>query len=325
MTSDYSLDCEVIDPSDLMSVTSSLAQSQRDLEISDIESLIDQNNSYVRALTTLGIELGLISHNNNEYTADSSMALQVRQANQEEEKQELLKLRLQRYRPFISFIKNLLDDSSTTQSAQEVRIFYQLGGSVKVIEEQFIALAEYTNILEFNDDLEFCFDKNLLSRNYFLDLGQTFQDGLVARLFLEKRLDEDIIAYMDNECFNEFVNALKNFGSNPDDAVSAAARATETFQRHLGDDFGTDVDYSGPDGIRQLAQAMENDDLTKDRHQLAGEYIGEVRNDTGGHGVDPETNKHWNISEEVAFGYILTSIHYIRSLYRWVADDSLIV
>jgi len=324
MPPDYSLHSVVVEPSDLMSVTSSLAQSQRDLEISEIGDLVDENGTYVRGLTNIGRELGLITHEDGKYTANSDMALQFRQANREDEKQKLLKLRLQRYRPFISFIKNLLDGSDTAQAAQEVRVFYQLGGDVEDIEEQFITLAEYAGILNKNDSIKYCFDESLLSRNYFQDLGRTFQDGLVARLFLEKRLDEDIIAYMDEESFNELVNALKNFGSDPNDAVSAAARAVETFQRHLGHDYGTN-NYSGPDGIRQLAQTMENDNLTKDRHQLAGEYVGEIRNNTGGHGVDPETDKHWNLSEEVAFGYILTSIHYIRSLYRWTADGHLIV
>jgi hypothetical protein len=327
MAPNYSLHAQVVDPPDLMEATNSLAQSQRDLDIGDLEDILDRNPSYVRSVVNLGEELGFILHQNGMYSAHPDMALQVRQANREQEKQDLLRLRLQRYRPFIKFIKNLLDGGDATQAARQVRVFYQLGSDDNVIKDQFVQLAGYAGILTADgSDLEYYFNADILSQNYFLGVAESLEDELVSRLFLENRLDEDIIAYMDDESFNELVVALRNFGSDPDDAVAAAGRASETFQRQIGADFGQgSIDYSGPNGVRQLAQSMGSESLTKDRHQLAGEYLGEVRNNSGGHGVDPDTGKHWSLTEEVAFGYILTAVHYIRSLYRWTADDQLVV
>lgn len=327
MPPSHSLHVQVVNPVDLMAATNSLAQSQRNLSIDDLEDILDVGETYVRALINLGQELGLIEDEGRGYTADGSIALQVRQANREEEKKQILRLKLQRYRPFITFLKNLLDGDDTGLAARQVRVFYQLGSNDDSIEEQLINLGEYSEILNGSESgVEYNFPVDILSRNYFRGVAESLENELVSRLFLENRLDEDIIAYMDDESFNQLVVALRIFGSNPDDAVAAAGRAIETFQRELGSDYGTgSVDFSGPPGIRALAQALGSDNLTRDRHQLAGEYLGEIRNNTGGHGIDSETGKHWSLSEEVAFGYILTSIHYIRSLYRWVVDEQLVV
>lgn len=327
MDSPYTLHSREVNPEDLVEAASALSQSQRDLSKSDIENILDKNPPYVSALLNLGIELDLIQESDGEYSASSSIALQLRQANRGSEKKDILRIQLHKYRPFITYVKNLLDGVDPRRAARRVGVFYQLGADDETIQNQFLKLADYTDIVSYdNDTIQFHFTTDILSSNYFSHLSGQLEDELVSRLFLENRLNEDIVVYLDTESFNELVAALRNFGSNPDDAVAAAGRAVETFQRNIGQDFGTGgVDYSGPNGIRELAQALGSDGLTRDRHQLAAEYIGEVRNHTGGHGIDSETEKYWTLSEEVAFGIILASIHYIRSTYRWVVDDQLVV
>lgn len=327
MVPSHTLHSQVVDPVKLLDATGSLAQSQRSLSSEDLEDILDRGEIYIQSLLRLGMELNLIEQSDSGYDASSDIALQVRQANQESEKRELLAIQLQSYRPFIKFLKSLLDEVEPLIAARQVGVFYQLSPDEEIIRDQFLKLGEYAEIIGSSEsNITFYFDRDILSQNYFQGLSNKLENGLVARLFLENRLDEDIITYIDERCFNQLVVALRNFGSDPNDAISATGRAIETFQRNLGSDFGTgNVDFSGPNGIRELAQAFGSDGLTKDRHQLAGEYLGEMRNNSGGHGIDADTNKHWSLTEEVAFGYILTAIHYIRSTYRWVVDEQLVV
>jgi len=327
MSSSYTLHSRVVDPSDLVTTTNALAQSQRDLTVDDVEDLSELPTPDVRALLNIGKEIQLIEQEDSRYTASSDIALQFRQANQNDERKKLLRMQLQKYRPFITFIKNLIDGSEPGDAARQVGVFYQLGPDEDVIENQFLELGEYCGILNRDSEgIEYNFNTEIISRSYFQGVAEMLEDELVARIFLDNRLDEDIVVYMDQESFNQLVAALRNFGSDPSDAISAAGRAIETFQRNLGNDYGSgSVDFTTQSGIRELAQALNSDGLIKDRHRLAAEYLGEVRNKSGAHGIDPTTDERWITNEEVAYSNILTGIHYIRSVYAWVVDDQLII
>lgn len=325
MTSDFSLHARVVEPDMLMAATNALAQSH--LEIEELEEILGKDDAYVKSLIQLGKQLDLVQETDSKYTINPNVAIEVRQANSQEEKREILKIKLRRYRPFITFTRHLIEGASPSRSALLVKVFYQLGSNEDNIEEQMVKLGEYTGVLSVSgSDVTPRFDTSILSSGYFRGLSGALEDELVARLYLENRLNEDVVAFVDEESFENFVESLQLFGSRPESSISAAARAIETIQRDIGDTYGNgNVDYSGPNGVRELAQALHSDGLTKDRHKLAGELLGEIRNNTGGHGVDSETGKHWSLSEEVAFGYILTGIHYIRSLYHWTVDDQLVV
>lgn len=327
MSPSYTLHSRVVDPSDLVTATNALAQSQRDLTVDDVENLLEKGTPDVRALLNLGKEIQLIDQEDSRYTASSAIALQFRQANQDDERKDILRMQLQKHRPFITFIKNLIDGVEPDNAARQVGVFYQLGPDGDVIEDQFLELGEFCGILNrTGDGIEYNFDTEIISGSYFQGVAEMLEDELVARIFLDNRLDEDIVVYMDQENFNQLVAALRNFGSNPNDAISAAGRAIETFQRNLGSDYGSgSVDFTTQSGIRELAQALNSDDLIRDRHRLAAEYLGEVRNKSGGHGIDPTADEHWITNEEVAYSYILTGIHYIRSVYGWIVDDQLII
>jgi len=306
-----------------MEASVALASSHRSLSIDDIARVIDRSEEYAEAAVHLGSELQLLEPSNGGYQIVRSVRMQLRQSSEEQQK-SLLSSLLQQYQPFISFTSSLVQGNNPDRAALQTDVVHQLGISEEAIKEQFIKLGRYSELFDNQEDNEIIlqFDVSVLTDDFIFSLFESVQSSLAARIFLENRLGNEIIAYLDEETLNELTNALGLFWERPRSSIAAAGRAVEDVQRDLGTDYGSgSVNYSEADGIGQLIDMLQSDDLVKNRHLHGGKYLAGMRNPSGGHGKDPETLERWDVSPEVSLGYVLSSIHFIRSLYSYIVQE----
>ncbi|MGB9987331.1 hypothetical protein [Salarchaeum japonicum] len=324
--SEYALRATVVDPAVLMDAAGRLADAPRPLTVDELSELIEYGSTYTSAVVTLGEELRLIIEDSEEdgYRVNRDFRMQVRQSSVEK-KQILLRSRLQQYRPFISFVSSLVQDTDPARSASQVSVLFEFEVTAEHIEKQFIKLGVYSGIFDqqaSDGDFEFSIDTRVITEEFIKRVADAVKSPPFARLFLQKRLDEEIIDYLDDDTVGELTTALELFWERPRSAIAAAGRAVGDVQRDLGNDYGNGYEkYSNANGITELADCLSSDELINSRHLHAGKYLGGMRNPSGGHGKDAETLKRWEVSEEVAFGYILASIHYIRSVFAFVVQD----
>ncbi|MFB6199745.1 MAG: hypothetical protein ABEJ83_02610 [Candidatus Nanohaloarchaea archaeon] len=318
---DLSLHSRVVKPAVLMEATFGLSQAPKPLEEEEISRFIDKNSRYARAALNLGTEIEIIQESKQGYEINPEIEEEVRKS-PPDQRFAILNKYVQRYEPFTAFLSFLTKGYSSDRAAVQVDVLYDLGMSEEKLERQFVNLGVYTNLLEkTNEDVTVNVEENPLTDEYIQDLEIALKSEAAARVFLEDRIGEDIIAYMNDEDIEELVTALLEHRSNPRNAISAAGRAVEDFQREIGDDHGIEGNYSGASGIGQLADELHRESWSMKRQLHGGKYLGGMRNPSGGHGYNPETLERWEVNPEVALDYILASIHYIRSLYRISVDN----
>jgi len=323
--SEYSLKAPVVQPSLLMEVAATLADSHRSLSVDELARVIDREEDYVRAVVHLGQQLGLIESTDDGYQVVRDVRMQLRQSS-EGQRRDLLSSLLQQYQPFISFASSLVQDNEPERAALQTDVVHQLGIAEEEIKEQFLKLGDFSTLLRREDDeVKFEFDVSVLTDGFIERLSISVQYSLAARLFLKNRLGDEIVAYLDSDTVDELTNALSLFWDRPRSAIAAAGRAVEDVQRDLGNQYGNGADYSAADGIGQLTDMLQSDSLIKKRHLHGGNYLAGMRNPSGGHGKDPDELERWDVSPEVALGYVLAAIHYIRSLYAYIVQDRLVL
>ncbi|TKX79603.1 hypothetical protein EXE53_15005 [Halorubrum sp. SD626R] len=308
-----------------MEVAATLADSHRSLSVDDLGRIIDREEDYVRAIVHLGQQLGLIESTDDGYQVVRDVRMQLRQSS-EGQRRDLLSSLLQQYQPFISFASSLVQDNEPERAALQTDVVHQLGIAEEDIKEQFLKLGDFSSLLRQEDDeVKFEFDVSVLTDGFIEKLSISVQFSLAARLFLKNRLGDEIVAYLDSDTVDELTNALSLFWDRPRSAIAAAGRAVEDVQRDLGNQYGNGADYSAADGIGQLTDMLQSDSLIKKRHLHGGNYLAGMRNPSGGHGKDPEELERWDVSPEVALGYVLAAIHYTRSLYAYIVQDRLVL
>lgn len=317
MSNEYRLYSHHVQPADLMETAYGLSKSPKPLTEEDIERLVERNSRTVRSMIHLGKELNVLQETaDTTYIVNPSLEDDIRQASIEQ-RHTLLQTYLERYEPFTAYLSFVIKGYTADEAAERVDILYDIGIATEKIRKQFVTLGKYTGLIEEHDGAIAVYaDEDPLSEEYITQLRDASSSSINARVFLEDRVGEEIIAYMDHETVEDLIESLLTFRESPRNSIQSASRAVEDFQRELVSDYGDGDDYSSATGIGKLAMAMHRDEgWSFKRHLHGGNYLGGMRNPSGGHGKNTETLKRWEVHEEVALGYILAAMHYIRSLY----------
>ena len=317
MANEYRLYSHLVQPADLMDVAYGLAKAPKPLSEEDIERLVGKHNRTVRSLINLGQELSIIHEvKDGSFIVDSELKEDIRQASISQ-RYVLMRKYIERYEPFTAFLSFVLKGYSAPEAAERVDILYDLGISSEKIETQFTYLGTYTELVDDSEDeLQVEASEDPLSDEYISQLRDASTSSVNARVFLEDRIGEEIVAYMDHETVEDLIEALLIFRKSPRNSIQSAARAVEDFQRDLADDYGDGADYTSASGIGQMSLAMHREEAWSfKRHLHGGKYLGGMRNPSGGHGKNTTTLERWEVHQEVALGYVLAAMHYIRSLY----------
>lgn len=296
-----------------------LARSEEPMGKTQISNFIDRSEPYTKALIHLGSQIGVVVEEGGKYSVDNEVEDNLK-TSLPEQRFVILNKSLQQYQPFLTFLSFLSQGYSSKESSRKVKAIYGFELKEDDIDKQFTKLGTYADLIEpKGDSYKVAIEEKTLTDTYVNDLKSALESEASTRLFLQNQLDEKITNYMEEETFEELVEALLRFENSPRNAIAGTGRAVEDFQRKILNDFGQggDLNYEDAKGIGQLGEWMhQQEEWSEKRHLHGASYLGGMRNPSGGHGKDPKSLERWEVNPEIAFDYILASIHYIRSIYE---------
>ncbi|WP_143165465.1 hypothetical protein [Halobaculum gomorrense] len=318
---EYSLYARVVKPDLVLEAVFGIAESPAPMDPDSLQEFIDREERYTDAVIHLAKELNMAREAPAGLVVDPEIEDEIKRASPDQ-RFVILNRYVQRYEPFTTFSSFINKGYSAEAAARKVNSLYQMNIADSKLKSQLLNLGEYAEIISVGDEPRVTgIGEDPLSEKYVEDLLTALQSEMSARLFLEDRLGEDLVRYLDHGSFEELIAALRLFEDEPRSAIAAAGRAVEDFQRDLAADYGSeDRDYQSASGIGQLTMHLNGDDLMMKRHLHGGNYLGGMRNPSGGHGKDTETLERWDVSSEVALEYVLAATHYIRSQYRYTTE-----
>lgn len=314
---DYSLYARVVRPEAVMEAVYGIAKSPKPLSEEEVSRFIDQGERYTKAVMNLGEQLGILHESTDVFRADSEIKKDIIKAEKDQRK-TLLKSYVLDYKPFMSFISFLEKGYESETAAKNVDVLYDMGLDDSKLKSQLTNLGEWTEIIEgekINIEVE------TLSKDYIEDIEEATNSKAKARLFMEKKLGQDVYAYLNDKLIQEIADGILEFRECPRNAIGEVGRAVEDFQRDIGDDYGKKGEYEKATGIGLVSQEMAREEWAMSRHTHGGNYLSGMRNPSGGHGYNPETLERWEVRPDVALDYILASLHYIRSVYKKAEED----
>jgi hypothetical protein len=320
MDNTYTLYSLSVDPEAVVDGIIGIASSPTPLSVNDIAEIIDKSETYSRAVLKLSEQLDLVQSIGSGYVVASDIEEEARRMSPSQGS-ILIKKKLQRYEPFMSYISFINKGYDSERAAQSIQTLYEFDVDANLLRSQLDKLGQYADLLDMEGSVTTLVDSEGLSRSYIDDLDEALQSEAQARLFVHARLGEEIVAFADEETVEDLYEALQIHETVPDTAIVNAVSGAESFTRKIAVQYGSDeVDYSNASGLGQLGKAMRRDDLVLKRHLHAANYLGSMRN-PGSHGTDLETNSQWNVEPEVALETILGSANYMRSLYWYVSEE----
>lgn len=320
MTKAYSLYSLSVSPETLVDSIIGIASSPNPLSVDDVADLTNKSETYSRAVLTLGEQLDLVKEVNSGYVVTSGIEEEARQTSPEQGS-VLIKRNLQRYEPFMTYLSFIDKGYNSERAAQSVQTLYSFDVDTDLLKSQLDKLGDYAGLLEVDEDVTSLVEAEGLAHTYIKELDEALQSEAQARLFIHRRLGEEVVAFADEETTEDLYEALLIYEEVPDTAIVNAVSGTESFTRKTAVVHGSgDVDYSNASGLGQLGKAMRRDDLILKRHLHGSNYLSSMRH-PGSHGTNVETNTQWEVEPEVALETILASVNYMRSLYWYVTEE----
>jgi hypothetical protein len=149
--------------------------------------------------------------------------------------------------------------------------------------------------------------------DYLSVIAEVIAERESATMFVRQRLGENACDYIDNDTVLEhLVTAYQQAGEADVDSrqpIVNAANAVESFLVQLAAEHT--VDLTGATGINAKVDRLVRANRVSKKHQYMLKYLGHVRN-AAEHGIDPDINAMWDISESTAREYVYVAISTIN-------------
>lgn len=322
---DYSIHSYYTKPEVASDAFACLSISPEPLDKQDLAEAIDKNEQYASAIIQLGRQLDIVVEEDGGYSINSDVAEEFSKASKEQRK-NIVNQKLQRYKPFVTYLNLLNREYSSEDAARRVKILYNYQIDHEKLERIFRENGKYADLIEEDGDLNPQIKTEELPTEYIENLEESLKSEAQARIFVTENISEEAVKYMDESTIEDFVTALLNHEQDSQNAIVSSVRATEDFVRELAEDEGSnDRNFEDASGIGNLVQMMYGDDLVKKKHLHTGNYLGGMRNPGGGHGKDVKTLKRWQIRPRVALEVIITSLNFSESVFELIKNDKQIL
>jgi hypothetical protein len=290
-----------------------------------IKNLIDytgKSKAYVQGALTAAISIGLIIETSAEqYVANKECATMLTNVPPENLKIEIFRSWLQRFEPFILFMRYVSSGDSTSIAAKKMCSFYILNRPVDSIEKLLVAWGKGTGILDNGGKSCICKFQTFGFANID-ELRTNSERDIAIRVYLTESLTAEVYAWLEHDEIEELVSGLKKYLTDPRGAIECACRAFEDVLRRVACMHKLDV--SKQNGISQVANYLYSRKDVGGNFQssiLAKQYhicqaIGDIRN-MAGHSKEAKTMERWDVSILGASGLIQIVVTLIKSLYLY--------
>lgn len=289
-----------------------------------IKAYTDKGDTYVKSGINTAKLLGLMDNNRGGevYSVNPEVLNLLGLTPNDDLKINVIRKYIQRYDPFIRFIQYYMNGSSLSDAARKVfaKYDFQSSSGYKLLKQLFIAWGKSTNIFTVSGETLTLTNEIQNDYNTHMKLDVTLNNEMAIRLYINQRLGDDVIAFIENADIEELVDSYKKYSTEPRDAIGCAGRAFENFLRRTAVPLGVDVVKKN--GITQVIQTIQSEGKIHSKQNSIGGGIGTIRN-MSGHGVDPKELEPWDLKPQSALAFIELVISAIRSIKLYIEKNTL--
>lgn len=301
----------------------------RCIEGATIQNLIDytgKSNAYVKGALISATSIGMVSCEvDDQYVTNKECSSSLTSTPTEELKIEVFRSWLQRFEPFMLFIRYIVSGDSPTIAIKKTSSFFTFNRPVESVEKLFLIWAKGIGILDNNNrpcvsvfqPIEFKNPEDLRTEN---------RDNASIRLYLAETLTPAVYAWLDQSEIDELASSFKKGLTDPRSSIECAGRALEDVLRRIA--IIKELDVKKQNGISQVANYLyshRDSDGSIHSSILPKQYsisqaAGDIRN-MAGHSKEAKSMERWEISSAGANAYTQMVVTLIKSLYYYVLQS----
>lgn len=296
-------------------------------DISEISKYANIGTSYTRAGIKVGILLNIIQGNTKDsYKLDLDVENYISKSSDKNNRLNMMKHYLQKWKPFISFMNFSLQGYSPKEAISKVNVLYELNcGNIELLLQLLIALGKELEIFEFSSDkiqLVPKLEAEYENANEIIVL----EDNIATRLYIINNLGQAIFNFLQDDEIKLLIESYSKIQTNPNDSIHTTGKVVEDFLRAISKN--TDVNVKDKNGINQLVNALYNyrnsigaqENKIHSKQYNIGVAISDIRNMCG-HDKEAKTERAWNVSKLAAISFFNLSLCTIRSIYLYVFEN----
>lgn len=237
----------------------------------------------------------------------------------------LFRSRLEAFPPFRLFKERIFCGDSSLEAAEKVKLLASIENEFPKLKETFQQWGLYAK--SFSQDAIgklACSSEEGLVPAYLQSVDTSLVSIEQARVFLRRRLSEDIFQRLPIEAVDGLSSALARCRARHEDKreiVFAIGSAVEKVLSDIGTRATPPVDLSTARGLVQMSDRLRQADVITGKHVGLFQAIGALRN-AADHAVDNEINMAWSLTYESVLDVGLLTIDTIRSLFEWTSRRS---
>ncbi|USD83473.1 hypothetical protein M5E02_03360 [Bacillus safensis] len=296
----------------------------RESSVEEIMIYTGKSKSYVKSAISAAILLGMIEQLNGDIYKISDDCYGILNTTPSEElKTSLFKSRIEKWEPFILYLKYLISGESSVVAIRKLCSLYSFNRTPVQIENLLKNWAKSTGILDATGeivDINLSYDENEIL--YKLN-EETVNDTNVS-LFMINILGENIFSWLYHDEIAELKKAILIFRDHPRDAIQCSGRAFEDVLRRISIQSG--VDTRKLNGITQVANNLYSQLDSTDNPFIHSKLkniasaIGDIRN-MAGHGKEAKSMERWELSSTSAIAHLLLTLSTIKGIYSYVNEN----
>lgn len=300
---------------------------KNDANISEISEYANIGTSYTRAGIKIGILLNIIQEDTKDsYKLDTDVENYISKSSNKNNRFNMMKHYLQKWKPFISFINFSLQGYSQEEAISKVNVLYELNcDNTEFLLQLFITWGKELEIFEFSSDKIQLSPKLEIAYKTSNEIV-VLEDNIATRLYIINSLGQATFNFLQDDEIKLLIEAYTKIQTNPNDSVHTTGKVVEDFLRSISKD--TEVNVKEKNGINQLVNALYNyrNSIGKQENKIhskqynIGVAISDIRN-MSGHDKEAKTERGWNISKLAAISFFNLSLCTIRSIYLYVFED----
>lgn len=297
-----------------------------------LQNLIDytnKSNAYVKGALIAATSIGMVSYQNqNQYITTKECASELTTTPAEDLKIEVFRSWLQKFEPFMLFIRYICSGDSPTVATRKTTSFFNCNRPVESIEKIFLIWGKGIGVLDAdNQPCISMFHPIALENTEFLRSEN--EDDASIRLYLTETLTSEVFVWLDHAEIEELVSSLKKRATDPRASIECAGRAFEDVLRRIA--MTQNLDTKKQNGISQVANFLyshrDSDGKTYSsilsKQYNISQAIGDIRN-MAGHSKEAKTMERWEISAPGAEAFAQMVIMLIKSLYYYTSHGQYI-
>lgn len=298
--------------------------SVKEASLGELVSFTGKSEGYVKSAITAASVLGMLSISDELYHCNGECHNDLDDVSTDELKIQVFRKWLQKWEPYMLFIKYLSYGDNGEEAVRKLCSFYNFNIKHKAIENLFNNWGKGSGIID-NNGKVILVPINFIAIEDINQMTEEVSTDFNIRLYLVNVLTEKVYKWLNIDEIDELVTSIIKYKNEPRIAIECAGRAYEDFLRRIC--LEVNLDAQKKNGISQVANHLysSRDDsgnslsYIHSKQYNISQGIGDIRN-MAGHSKEARTMERWELSGVGALSMILLVLANIKSVFYYVLD-----